>query len=118
MIAPWIGIDLDGTLAIYDGWNGPEHIGAPVPKMLKLVRELLADGNKVKIFTARVFTDGTPDLTEKANRARVEIVAWCKKYFERELEVTCMKDFGMILLYDDRCRQVETNTGRIIGGNP
>jgi hypothetical protein len=29
-----------------------------------------------------------------------------------------MKDFGMILLYDDRCRQVETNTGRIIGGNP
>lgn len=23
----WIGVDLDGTLAGYDGWVGPEHIG-------------------------------------------------------------------------------------------
>ncbi len=25
MIIPWIGIDLDGTLAKYDRWRGDEH---------------------------------------------------------------------------------------------
>lgn len=115
MYSPWVGVDLDGTLAIYDGWNGIEDIGLPVPKMLRVVRDLLAEGKTVKIFTARVFTDGTPARTEEAHRAREAIIAWCRKYFGRELEVTCMKDFGMVMLYDDRCRQVEPNTGRIIG---
>jgi hypothetical protein len=32
----WIGVDLDGTLAIYGGWTGPRSIGEPVPKMLEL----------------------------------------------------------------------------------
>lgn len=27
----WIGVDLDGTLAIYDVWRGANHIGEPVP---------------------------------------------------------------------------------------
>ena len=26
----WIGVDLDGTLARYDGWKGIEHIGEPI----------------------------------------------------------------------------------------
>lgn len=30
----WIGVDLDGTLAVYDEWRGVSHIGAPVPAML------------------------------------------------------------------------------------
>jgi hypothetical protein len=30
----WIGVDLDGTLAFYDEWIGPEHIGAPIPGMV------------------------------------------------------------------------------------
>jgi len=24
-------VDLDGTLAMYDGWRGSDHIGDPVP---------------------------------------------------------------------------------------
>jgi len=35
---PWIGVDLDGTLAVYDGWRGPEHIGPPVPAMVERVK--------------------------------------------------------------------------------
>jgi len=35
---PWIGVDLDGTLAHYDGWKGPTHIGAPIHKMVQRVR--------------------------------------------------------------------------------
>ena len=46
-------VDLDGTLAIYNGYVGPTHIGEPVPKMLERVKSWLADGKTVKIFTAR-----------------------------------------------------------------
>ena len=28
----WIGVDLDGTLARYDGWRGIDHIGEPMPR--------------------------------------------------------------------------------------
>lgn len=31
---PWLGVDLDGTLAVYDKWRGIEHIGAPIPAMV------------------------------------------------------------------------------------
>lgn len=34
----WIGVDLDGTLAVYKGWNGPEHIGEPIPIMIDRVK--------------------------------------------------------------------------------
>ncbi len=49
----WIGVDLDGTLAHYDGWAGPESIGEPIPLMMARVREWLALGREVRIFTAR-----------------------------------------------------------------
>jgi hypothetical protein len=114
-IAPWVGVDLDGTLAIYDGWEGPEVIGPPVPAMLKLVKDLLKRGRKVKIFTARVTTDGTPERAEEARKAMFAIEAWCERHIGQRLEITNVKDFGMAILYDDRCRQVEVNTGRIIG---
>ncbi len=31
----WIGVDLDGTLAHYEGWNGANHIGEPLAPMLE-----------------------------------------------------------------------------------
>ena len=34
----WIGVDLDGTLAHYDGWKGIEHVGPPIPAMLARVK--------------------------------------------------------------------------------
>ena len=27
----WIGVDLDGTLAEWDGWHGHQHVGEPIP---------------------------------------------------------------------------------------
>lgn len=56
----WIGVDLDGTLAHYDGGVGVDHIGPPVPAMLTRVKQWLAEGRAVKIFTARVHGHGTP----------------------------------------------------------
>ena len=36
----WIGFDLDGTLAEYDGWKGIEHIGKPIKPMCDLIKKL------------------------------------------------------------------------------
>ena len=38
MSGGWIGVDLDGTLAHYNGWKGIEHVGDPVPAMIDRVR--------------------------------------------------------------------------------
>ena len=40
----WIGVDLDGTLAKYNGWSGIENIGDPVPLMLMRVKEWIKNG--------------------------------------------------------------------------
>lgn len=106
----WIGFDLDGTLAIYTGWQGFEHIGAPVPAMVDKVKELLKAGQRVKIFTARVCSKQTED---EQVLARTTIEKWCLDHIGQKLEVTAEKDFHMIEMYDDRCVSVEFNTGRI-----
>lgn len=118
----WIGVDLDGTLAFYDGWRGPEHIGAPIPAMLERVKNWLEEGRDVRIFTARVdggevaLRMGNPAGESCRNVSAVEqhIRAWCKRHIGRELPVTCRKDYGMIELWDDRAVQVIPNTGRTI----
>jgi hypothetical protein len=105
----WIGVDLDGTLAMYDHWRGIEHIGEPVPAMLDRVKKWLADGKEVRIFTARACRTGDEGAAVVA-----AIDAWCLRHLGRTLPVTCTKDFGMIEFWDDRCVSVETNTGRIL----
>ena len=98
----WIGVDLDGTLAIADPWQGFEHIGKPVPNMLKRVKLWLEMGYTVKIVTARA---ASPD------QAIPPIKAWLEKHGLPDLEVTNAKDMDMIELWDDRCVQVIANTG-------
>lgn len=109
----WYAVDLDATLAVYDGWKGIDHIGEPVPAMVARVKQMLAEGKDVRIFTARVCTDGLRGEWE-ANLARTVIQQWCLEHIGRVLLVTNVKDFGMISLYDDRCVQVEANTGELV----
>lgn len=106
----WIAVDLDGTLAEYSGWQGPTHIGPPVPPMRDRVRRWLDEGLDVRIFTARV---STPDQVE---RAAVEnaINRWCAEHIGCLLPITCVKDYGMIALYDDRAVSVVQNTGELL----
>lgn len=101
----WIGVDLDGTLAEYYGWNNGE-IGEPIPLMLMRVKDWISNGQTVKIFTARVCTNDQEQIAL--------IKAWCLKYIGQELDVTATKDFSMIELWDDRCIQVIPNTGEKI----
>jgi hypothetical protein len=98
----WIGVDLDGTLAMAEPWQGFEHIGKPVPNMVKRLNVWVGMGYTVKIVTARA---AEPEV------ATPPIKAWLKKHGLPDLEVTNAKDMDMIELWDDRAVQVIPNTG-------
>lgn len=106
----WTGIDLDGTLAFYDGsWPAEDVIGDPIPESVAFVKRLLEQGEEVRIFTARINAVGRPlDKVEKNYEA---IVAWCKKHIGQELVITCVKDRFMKQLYDDLAVPVKRNEG-------
>lgn len=89
----WIGIDLDGTLAYYDGWQGINHIGDPIWTMVKVVKLLLANNVAVRIFTARC---------QEGEVAIKPIQEWCKEYIGQVLPITATKDFDMVAMIDDR----------------
>jgi hypothetical protein len=110
----WIGVDLDGTLAHYDGWKGIDHIGQPIPAMVERVKKWLEDGRTVKIFTARVAGHDIPILGGGRSDVITPIQKWCREHLGQIIGITNIKDFGMIELWDDRAIQVEFNTGRQI----
>jgi hypothetical protein len=105
----WIGVDLDGTLAHYDGWKGEDQIGPPIVPMVNRVKKWLDEGQDVRIFTAR---------TGNGQKSIDAVQAWCEEHLGKKLPVTATKDFSMTTLYDDRAIQVQKNTGRLIGGVP
>lgn len=110
----WIGVDLDGTLAHYEGWNGGQ-IGEPVPAMLERVKRWLAEGKEVRIVTARVAvlqTVGEACVLPREVTEQVSLIGdWCERHIGQRLPVTAMKDFAMVELWDDRCKQVWINRG-------
>lgn len=107
----WIGVDLDGTLAEYESWISPDHIGEPIPAMVDRVKRWLGEGRDVRIFTAR-YSLNDPDW----NLQSVPVIeAWCEQHLGQRLPVTCSKDLHMIELWDDRAVQVEANTGQPVG---
>ena len=103
---PWIGVDLDGTLAEDGPWVDANHIGQPVEPMMNRVKAWIARGITVKIVTARAgVPNGIPPVK-----------AWIEKQGLPDLEVTNQKDFNMIELWDDRAIQVIPNTGKPVLG--
>jgi hypothetical protein len=107
----WIGVDLDGTLAQYHHGdlhrNGVTFIGRPIPRMVNKVKQWLAEGRTVKIFTARI-AEKHPGEKEII---RAAIEQWCEDHMGQVLEVTTVKDWDMEILYDDRAVQMVPNTG-------
>ena len=116
---PWIGFDLDGTLARYESGQDLNTIGEPIDSMVQRLRAHLDDGYDVRIVTARVAAcgdindAGIADDVAFAKDQRQRISAWLIKHVGRDLPVTASKDFGMVLLYDDRAIEVVTNTGEL-----
>ena len=137
----WYGFDLDGTLAVYDKWEGIGHIGEPVKLMVDLIKWMHAEGKVVKILTARVApranveTRLNPYPTDQAVydaigrdneeryrdiyrapkwTAREFVSDWCLKNLGFLPEITHEKDHLMLELYDDRVKQVVPNEGLLV----
>lgn len=104
----WIGFDLDRTLAEYGSWHADNIIGKPIPAMIAKVKEYLAQGKWVKIFTARVSSVKPP---EKIYASRKAIEAWCLEHIGQVLEITSEKDIFVEELWDDVAVQVIPNKG-------
>ncbi len=107
--SPWIGVDLDGTLArdLRNKREGEvffDTIGSPIEPMVNRLRKWIAAGKTVKIFTARASSPKQVALVKK----------WLASCGLPDLEVTNVKDLQMVELWDDRCVQVMTNSGEPI----
>ncbi|MFQ5589561.1 MAG: hypothetical protein ACE5HE_00220 [Phycisphaerae bacterium] len=107
----WIGVDLDGTLAHYDGWHGTGNIGEPIPAMVARVKSWLAQGKEIRIFIARISKPAVKTSGQTREEVRAPIQDWCQKHIGRILPITCTKDFACIEIWDDRAVQVVPNTG-------
>ena len=99
----WIGVDLDGTLAEYHGWQGSDHVGPAIPEMLERVKRWIRMGIEVRIFTARASVERHVPPVER----------WLQENGIPGLKVTNRKDYRMLQLWDDRCIQVVANTGQL-----
>lgn len=110
MSKAWVGFDLDGTLAYYDGWQGFEHIGEPIEEIVDYAKRLLAAGVEIRVMTARVATEQS---FEDWEAAQIAVRKWCVAQFGQEIVVTAEKDFNMLYLVDDRAYHVEINTGKM-----
>ena len=105
---PWVGFDLDGTLAMgLEDYSDPTVIGEPVPAMVELVKRYLASGMTVKVFTARVSDKA------RAGEIKAAIRAWTLKHIGIELDSTCEKDPGLQEYFDDKAVGVKADTGKI-----
>ncbi len=93
-VVEFVGVDFDGTLV-----GEKENMGEPIMPMVNRVKEWLAEGMDVRIFTAA---------------PRPEITAFCKHHFGRSLPMTNIKQRGMSAWYDDRCTRVERDTGKLM----
>lgn len=134
--AGWIGFDLDGTLARYDGWKGIDNIGTAIKPMVDLMKRLHNQGVGVKVLTARVsprpnpetrpnpygvghipnyakpLIDGDTSFYDQANWIASNFISdWCIANLGFLPRITHEKDHLMITLYDDRVKQVVPNIG-------
>lgn len=112
----WIGVDLDATLAKYI--HGQlAIIGEPIKLMQARVLKWLADGQEVRIMTARASLKSYGGNQEMMDEQLEMIREWCKLHLGQELPITAEKDFEMIELWDDRAIQIIPNTGKRADGN-
>jgi hypothetical protein len=95
---PWIGVDLDGTLAKHywpdDGPYHPLRIGDPIHRMVERVKLWIAEDKEVRIFTARVAPLGSsPGFNDEQQLPLIHatIAMWTQQHIGVALAATCMK---------------------------
>lgn len=117
----YILVDMDGTLAEYTTWTPWNEFGKPIPQMVARIKQWLAEGKDVRIFTARVPRDDTAVQTcrltgEKWTGVDMkhEIAAYTEQVVGQRLRSQCWKDFYCLEIWDDRAVGVVANTGETL----
>ena len=107
----YYGFDLDGTLALYDGWKGADHIGEPNLPILEFAKARIKEfgPDSVRIITARVNPDN-PESDVSLNA----IEQWVKKHIGVPLLIQHGKDYRLDRLVDDRALQIIPNSGEFV----
>lgn len=116
----WKGFDFDGCISSYDGWVGFGKTGAPVEAMVDRLVKYAQEGWEVRIVTARVHPD--PDSHDISVEDRIKVIrAWIEEYIRPrlpegypEIKIVSSKDKNMHEMFDDRIKQVFTNTGIVV----
>ena len=107
-VEKWLAVDLDGTLAVYSGWNGEDHIGDLILPIAEKIKQRVKDGWKVAIFTARVSGQAS-----EAAYAEGVIWRWLEDnkiaHFISGITATKHKHFREF--WDDRAITVRKNRG-------
>jgi hypothetical protein len=113
----WMGVDFDGTLAVSGTKRFDGPLGKPIPAMVARVKEWIAQGIEVRIFTARVSPldkDGSVQDNAALASVRERLADWSEEHVGKRLESTCEKDHNIILLWDDKAIQVIRDTGKTL----
>ncbi|HYJ91999.1 MAG TPA: hypothetical protein VEV84_11865 [Pyrinomonadaceae bacterium] len=79
---PRVCLDLDGVLAQYNGWEGLDKIGPPIPGALDFAWSL-AEIADIVIFTSRCSLDaGGEALSTRLSprQLRIKVIEWLEKY--------------------------------------
>ncbi len=106
-------MDFDGTLAHeVPNRTDPYQLGEPVETMVNRVKDWVAKGYDVRIFTARMcpVSYSTGKLRD-VNLMAETLQDWSEKYIGKRLPCTNIKDGLMEVLWDDRAVRVIENTG-------
>jgi hypothetical protein len=91
---PTIAVDLDGTLAEYEGWLGEEVIGPPIPGALAFLEDLHSAEAEIVIFSARAGTKpGSDAIWRWLTENKVDQIV---------TEVTNIKHYRFAAMVDDR----------------
>ena len=96
-----IGVDLDGTLAKYDGWKGISWIGEPIQPIVDAALNKEKEGYEIIILTARAGD----------SRSIPIIKNWLRNHNLPDWRITDRKDSSMKEIWDDLAKTVKLNQG-------
>lgn len=79
---PRVCVDLDGVLATYEGWEGPDVIGPPLPGAREFAMSL-AEFADIVVFTSRCSLDEggeAPRQNLSPAKLRLRVIEWLEKF--------------------------------------
>ncbi len=74
-------VDLDGVLAEYHGWDGPDIIGQPLPGALKFAKSIAKTADII-VFTSRCSDDhfDSDGSRSSPGQMRIKVIDWLERH--------------------------------------